>query len=889
VYVPCREVPVLIATARFCRQWVLVLLLLAAFSTGAPSSASAQAVTLYATTSTNQLMTLDASSPGTALSTIAITGLQGGETILGIDVRPATQVLYALGSTSRLYTINPANGVATAVNAPFTPALSGTAFGFDFNPVADRIRVVSNTEQNLRLNPATGAVAAIDITLNSSSSPVGDLVAAAYTNNFSGAAQTTLYAIDAVNDQLMLIGGVNGTPSANGGALTVVGPLGFDTSTLVGFDIASNGTAYAALRIGGIGSLFTIDLTTGAATQVGTLPAVTFTGLAVKSAPAPPALTLTPSVLNFGAINDSGTLTTMTPAQTLRLTLSNSGTVTWTATSNVSWLSLTPGSGSGAATLVASINAGAASLPAPGTAAATITVSAVGAANSPTATVNLNLLTPAQGTAPVGVIDTPVDGQGNVTGAIPVTGWAVDDVGVTRVRILRNPIAGEDPSQLVPIGDAVFVAGARPDVAATYPSAPLKDQAGWGYMLLTNALPNQGNGTFTLVAYADDAQGRTTLLGSRTISCTNATATAPFGTIDTPAQGATIAGSAYANIGWALTPQPNIIPTDGSTIHVFIDSVSIGTLHSYNNARADIQAIFPGYQNTDGAVGVRVIDTTALANGVHTIAWGVIDSAGTPAGIGSRYFTVSNSGGGSLVSEPASVVGRVINAAGAVAENPPALAVFAPEDVRHFRVVQLERIEIQIDEDARPGATYRGYEIAGDHLAALPAGSHLDAKTGVLSWAPGLGFGGVHELLFVRNAAGAQRQIRVDVKVDAQREVQNGARVVIDMPAAGEVGQRFVVAGWAIDPAGAPGGTGIDVLHVWAHPVDGSAPRFVNVAAYGGLRPDVAKAFGDRFLRSGFGVELAGLPPGNYDVVVYGLSQATREFSVAGSVRVTVR
>jgi hypothetical protein len=79
------------------------------------------------------------------------------------------------------------------------------------------------------------------------------------------------------------------------------------------------------------------------------------------------------------------------------------------------------------------------------------------------------------------------------------------------------------------------------------------------------------------------------------------------------------------------------------------------------------------------------------------------------------------------------------------------------------------------------------------------------------------------------------------------------------------------------------------VLHVWAHPVDGSAPRFVNVAAYGGLRPDVAKAFGDRFLRSGFGVELAGLPPGNYDVVVYGLSQATREFSVAGSVRVTVR
>jgi hypothetical protein len=88
----------------------------------------------------------------------------------------------------------------------------------------------------------------------------------------------------------------------------------------------------------------------------------------------------------------------------------------------------------------------------------------------------------------------------------------------------------------VPIGGAVLVNGARPDVAALFPTAPQKDRAGWGYLLLTNFLPNQGNGTFTLYAYAVDLDGQQALLGTKTITCTNATATAPFGAIDTPSR-----------------------------------------------------------------------------------------------------------------------------------------------------------------------------------------------------------------------------------------------------------------------------------------------------------------------------------------------------------------
>ena len=56
----------------------------------------------------------------------AITGLQGGEIILGIDFRPLTKQLYALGSTSRLYTLDTRTAVATQV---------GTAGAFTLNPI----------------------------------------------------------------------------------------------------------------------------------------------------------------------------------------------------------------------------------------------------------------------------------------------------------------------------------------------------------------------------------------------------------------------------------------------------------------------------------------------------------------------------------------------------------------------------------------------------------------------------------------------------------------------------------------------------------------------------------------------------------------------------------
>jgi Domain of unknown function (DUF4394) len=241
----------------------------------------ARAELLYATNGTS-LTRFDSSTLGVT-TTVPVTGLQAGETLVGIDVRPANQVLYGVGSTSRVYTINPVTGAATAVGTPGSFALNGTAFGTDFNPVPDRIRQVSNTEQNLRLNPDTGGLAATDTALN----PAGNVVGVAYANNFAGATTTTLYAVDSAAGTLGIVSNPNG-----GGPITTVGSLGLGTNLneSIGFDISgASGIGFATITTGGVSRLYTVNLATGSATPQGSIGTGTtpYLGLAAAAAPEP--------------------------------------------------------------------------------------------------------------------------------------------------------------------------------------------------------------------------------------------------------------------------------------------------------------------------------------------------------------------------------------------------------------------------------------------------------------------------------------------------------------------------------------------------------------------------------------------------------------------------
>ena len=306
----------------------------------------------------------------------------------------------------------------------------------------------------------------------------------------------------------------------------------------------------------------------------------------------------------------------------------------WTATSTASFVTLSGSSGTGNATLTYTVAANAASNQRVATltiAAQTFTITQAGAA--------------AATLPPFGLVETPLDNATGVTGSIPVTGWALDDVKVTSVKVYRDPVAGE-PAGTVFIGTATIVPGARPDIATAYPTTPFNTQAGWGYLLLTNVLPNRGTGTYRLHLYATDQEGNQKLLGSRTITCTNSTATTPFGAIDTPAQGEVVTSATFDNFGWVLSrPTPRADPPGGGTVRVVIDGAIAGTPGGWTG-RSDLSLLFPVslYPGVDTALAVYTFSTAGLANGQHTIAWSVTDNMGGAAGVGSRYFTVSKTG-----------------------------------------------------------------------------------------------------------------------------------------------------------------------------------------------------------------------------------------------------
>lgn len=245
----------------------------------------------------NTLVTVDSATPATAVSTVAVSGLGTGQTLTGIDYRPANpRLLYGISNTGQLYVMNGRTGQATAVGtaiaAAATPA--GAAVGFDFNPTVDRIRFVTSTGVDLRLNPITGALAATDgapayAGLDPNAGQVPTVAGSGYTNNVAGATSTTLYEIDTRNGvaaaRLVTQGNANVSP--NTGVLFTVGSTGVTSTGAVGLDVAANGTTYATLTspTTGVTSLYTLNLSTGVATLVGALTGnTTYSGLAVALA-----------------------------------------------------------------------------------------------------------------------------------------------------------------------------------------------------------------------------------------------------------------------------------------------------------------------------------------------------------------------------------------------------------------------------------------------------------------------------------------------------------------------------------------------------------------------------------------------------------------------------
>lgn len=279
-------------------------------------------VPIVALTSTGSLLRFYSGSPGTT-TTVSVTGLTASETLVGIDYRPATGQLYGLGinataNTGTLYLLDPQTGAGTAIGSAsqvaFVNALgnpvdlpdpASEGYGFNFNPTADRIRVTTSTGLNFRLNPTTGA--AVDGDLGGAAGSVtgtnpdgtinGDTTGvsgAAYTNSSGGATVTTLYTLDANTNGLYIQSPPNAGTQGSlllvrlNGSLLDFGPrTGFDIQAQVKTGVSNTGvnagSAHAALTVGSSTHLYTINLLTGAATDLGAIGSgsTAISGLAV--------------------------------------------------------------------------------------------------------------------------------------------------------------------------------------------------------------------------------------------------------------------------------------------------------------------------------------------------------------------------------------------------------------------------------------------------------------------------------------------------------------------------------------------------------------------------------------------------------------------------------
>lgn len=247
---------------------------------GAAWAQTAQAETLVGLTATNSIVRFDSATPGTVLAPVALTGLAAGETILAIDLRPTTGVLYGVGSLGGVYSFT-AGGAATFISALSSP-LTSNVIGIDFNPVADlsgatSLRIVSSSGQNYAFNVSTGA------TVVATSVQTG-IASVAYSNNdLNPGTGASLYYIDSTNDQLLVAAtNFNGNPAPV--PIAIAGALGVNFGTASGFDISSSGAAFASNG----NSLYAINLATGAATLIGGIGGnVAVTGLTASTAPIP--------------------------------------------------------------------------------------------------------------------------------------------------------------------------------------------------------------------------------------------------------------------------------------------------------------------------------------------------------------------------------------------------------------------------------------------------------------------------------------------------------------------------------------------------------------------------------------------------------------------------
>jgi Domain of unknown function (DUF4394)/PEP-CTERM motif len=245
---------------------------------------------MYAVEEYGNLISFYSDAPQIIRSAIPITGLQSGETLRGIDMG-ANGLLYALGSSSRLYTINPNTGALSGVGGQFSTLLNGITFGMDIGPTG--VCVTSDLGQSLLINTTTGAATVQASPAYAAGDPHFGLTATIDALAYNPASGTWIAGDSGFNSFASF------TPST--GSLSTIGPAGFDFSRFNGLDFSQvSGILYFASWDDDKGdpaaNLYAVSPTTGKATLIGLIgnPGDNYValGLTVAQIPEPSSLGL---------------------------------------------------------------------------------------------------------------------------------------------------------------------------------------------------------------------------------------------------------------------------------------------------------------------------------------------------------------------------------------------------------------------------------------------------------------------------------------------------------------------------------------------------------------------------------------------------------------------
>lgn len=232
----------------------------------------ASAELIYALTTQNTITVFDSAAPNVSLDGGSVRQLPANVDLEAIDYRAATGELYLLDDMENVYTFDPATFNATLVGT-FTPRIPGTSFAFDFNPAlsgGEFARIITDTNDNRVISGDTGQylppIEKTDVFYAAGDPNQGqdpNIAGIAYTNSFGVPSSTQQYGIDSRLGVLV-------TVANNAGTLNTVGSLGVSPLTNeLGFDISgATGIAYASLQSGPNSGLYTVNLSTGAATLV---------------------------------------------------------------------------------------------------------------------------------------------------------------------------------------------------------------------------------------------------------------------------------------------------------------------------------------------------------------------------------------------------------------------------------------------------------------------------------------------------------------------------------------------------------------------------------------------------------------------------------------------